>query len=242
MTDNFDKYYDLIFSNKNYKKEVSYILKKTKSLKLKRILDFGCGTGSHSNLIHKSKKVTIFALDQNKSSIKIAKSKNKNIHFSSKDLKSLKEDNFDLVISMFNVVNYFRDFKKIISFFKDIKKKSSKDSLFIFDAWNGSFIFNSKTVEEKRILKNKDFILTNNIKSTKNPLSKKISLYYKINIDFFKKKKKININQKLIQYLWTPKEIKNALILAGFRSIIIKKSFSNKSFSNKNLKIIFLVN
>ena len=30
---NFDKYYDLVFSEKDYKKEVLYILKKTKKLK-----------------------------------------------------------------------------------------------------------------------------------------------------------------------------------------------------------------
>tara|TARA_B100000787_G_scaffold169738_1_gene162041 strand:+ start:2310 stop:3038 length:729 start_codon:yes stop_codon:yes gene_type:complete len=241
MSNNFDKYYDLIFLNKNYKKEVSYILKKTKLIKIKKILDIGCGTGTHSNLIYKSKKTRIFALDKNKSSIAIAKNKNKNINFSCKDLKSLKENNFDLVISMFNVVNYFKNLKQLVFFFKGVKKKSSKNSLFIFDAWNGSFIFNTKTVEEKRIIKNKDIMLTNQIKSTKNTSSKKISLTYKIDINFFKESKKIRINHTLIQYLWTPKEIKNALILAGFKSIIINNSFSDKSFSKKDLKIIFLV-
>ena len=242
MSNNFDKYYDLIFSNKNYKKEVSYILKKTKPLNIKKILDVGCGTGTHSNLIYKDPKIKIFALDKNKAAIKIAKKKNKYIYFSNKNLKSLKENNFDLIISMFNVVNYFKDLKKLTSFFKDIKKKTSKNSLFIFDAWNGSFNFNNKIVEEKRILKNQNFILINRIKSIKKTLSKKISLYYKINFNFLKKNKKIQINKKLSQYLWNPKEIRDALIVAGFKSIVIKKSFSNKSFSKKDLKIIFLVN
>ena len=169
------------------------------------------------------------------------KKKNKDIYFSSKNLKSLKENNFDLIISMFNVVNYFNNLKKLTSFFKDIKKKTSKNSLFIFDAWNGSFNFNNKIVEEERILKNKNFILINRIKSIKKSLSKKISLYYEININFFKKNKKIKINKVLTQYLWNPKEIMDALIMAGFKSIVIKKSFSNKSFSKKDLKIIFLV-
>tara|TARA_B100000787_G_scaffold92395_1_gene68238 strand:- start:762 stop:1490 length:729 start_codon:yes stop_codon:yes gene_type:complete len=241
MKNNFENYYDLIFSKKNYKKEVSYILKKTKSLNIKKILDVGCGTGTHSNLIYKDTKIKIFGLDKNKAAIKIAKNKNKNIYFSSKNLKSLKENNFDLIISMFNVVNYFNNLKKLTSFFKDIKKKTSKNSLFIFDAWNGSFNFNNKIVEEERILKNKNFILINRIKSIKKSLSKKISLYYEININFFKKNKKIKINKVLTQYLWNPKEIMDALIMAGFKSIVIKKSFSNKSFSKKDLKIIFLV-
>ncbi|MDA7714442.1 class I SAM-dependent methyltransferase [Candidatus Pelagibacter sp.] len=241
MKNNFEKYYDLIFLNKNYKKEVAYILQKTKLIKIKKILDVGCGTGTHSNLIYKNKKIKIFALDKNKRAIKIAKNKNKDIHFSSKNLKLLKENNFDLIISMFNVVNYFKDLKKLTFFFKEIKYKTAKNSLFIFDAWNGSFNFDKNIIEEERIIKNKNFTLINKIRSIKKSLSKKIYLYYKININFFKEGKKIDINNRLIQYLWTPKEIKNALIAAGFKSIVIKKSFSNKSFSNKDLKIIFLV-
>ena len=66
MSNNFNKYYDLIFFNKNYKKEVSYILKKTRKIKVKKILDVGCGTGTHSDLIYKSKKTKIFGLDKNR--------------------------------------------------------------------------------------------------------------------------------------------------------------------------------
>ena len=116
----------------------------------------------------------------------------------------------------------------------------SKKSLFIFDACNGSFNFTNETVEETRVIKNKNFILTNNIKSIKKNLSKKVSLNYSIILNFLKSDKKIKINHKLIQFLWTPAEIKKALIIAGFKSIVIKKSFTNRSFSKKDLKIIFL--
>ena len=75
MSNNFNKYYDLIFFNKNYKKEVSYILKKTRKIKVKKILDAGCGTGTHSDLIYKSKKTKIFGLDKNRYLINIAKKK-----------------------------------------------------------------------------------------------------------------------------------------------------------------------
>ena len=241
MSNNFNKYYDLIFFNKNYKKEVSYILKKTRKIKVKKILDVGCGTGTHSDLIYKSKKTKIFGLDKNRYLINIAKKKNPNIYFRNVSLKSIKEKNFDLVLSMFNVVNYFKDLKNLIFFFREIKNKTSKNSLFIFDAWNGSFNFKSKVVKEKRIIKNKDFILINHIRSIKNPLSNKVSLNYKIIINFIKKSKRINIKHQLIKFLWTPKEITKALILAGFKSVIIKKSFSDKPFTKKDLKIIFLV-
>ena len=241
MSNSFYKYYDLIFFNKNYKKEVSYILKKTKKIKVKKILDVGCGTGTHSDLIYKIKKTKIFGLDKNRYLINIAKKKNPNIYFKNGNLNSIKEKNFDLVLSMFNVINYIKEFKQLVFFFKKIKNKTSKNSIFIFDAWNGSFNFESKVVKEKRIIKNKNFILINHIKSIKNYSSKIFFLNYNIIIEFIKNNKKINIKHHLIQFLWSPNEIKKALILAGFKSIIMKKSFSNKSFTNKDLKLIFLV-
>ena len=241
MSNSFYKYYDLIFFNKNYKKEVSYILKKTKKIKVKKILDIGCGTGTHSDLIYKIKKTKIFGLDKNRYLINIAKKKNPNIYFKNGNLNSIKEKNFDLVLSMFNVINYIKEFKQLVFFFKKIKNKTSKNSIFIFDAWNGSFNFESKVVKEKRIIKNKNFILINHIKSIKNYSSKIFFLNYNIINEFIKNNKKINIKHHLIQFLWSPNEIKKALILAGFKSIIMKKSFSNKSFTNKDLKLIFLV-
>ena len=72
MQSNFDKYYDLIFSQKKYKKEVLYILKNTRTTRPKKILDVGCGTGTHSDLIYRVRKTKIIALDTNKSAIKIA--------------------------------------------------------------------------------------------------------------------------------------------------------------------------
>ena len=240
MLNNFDKYYDLIFADKNYKKEVSYILKKTKKIRIKKILDIGCGTGTHADLIHKSIKKKIIGLDKNKKLIGIAKKKNNDINFKNVYLKKLNEKNFELIISMFNVVNYFKDYKKLILFFKEVKKKTTKNSLFIFDSWNGSFNFKKKIVKEKRTVKRKDFFLINQMKSTKKLHSNKILLNYKILINFFEKNKKINIKHQLIQFLWKPDEIKKALILAGFNSVLINKSFSDTVFGKNDLKIIFL--
>jgi len=126
MLNNFDKYYDLIFADKNYKKEVSYILKKTKKIRIKKILDIECGTGTHANLNNKSIKKKIIGLDKNKKLIGIAKKKNNDINFKNVYLKKINEKNFELIISMFNVVNYFKDYKKLILFFKEVKKKILK--------------------------------------------------------------------------------------------------------------------
>ena len=45
---NYSKVYDILYSKKNYKLEVNYIIKLLNKFKLKKsILDLGCGTGKH---------------------------------------------------------------------------------------------------------------------------------------------------------------------------------------------------
>ena len=71
-TKNFNtsaKYYDFIYTKKNYKKETNFILKFfNKNIKQTKILDLGTGTGSHLvHLISKGYKVDGVEIDiQNK--------------------------------------------------------------------------------------------------------------------------------------------------------------------------------
>jgi ubiquinone/menaquinone biosynthesis C-methylase UbiE len=52
----YAQYYDLIYKNKNYKKECDYlekIFRKFLNKKPKTILDLACGTGSHAIILAK---------------------------------------------------------------------------------------------------------------------------------------------------------------------------------------------
>ena len=62
----FAKYYDLVYSNKNYQKEANFIdeiLKKHTNGE--SILDIACGTGNHAKLLVK-KGYKIMGIDKNK--------------------------------------------------------------------------------------------------------------------------------------------------------------------------------
>ena len=73
----YAKYYDLLYKDKDYYNETLYISKIIKkSTKGKKILEIGCGTGSHA--IELSKKgFQVCGIDNSKQMISAAKKKNK---------------------------------------------------------------------------------------------------------------------------------------------------------------------
>ncbi|MEZ4689336.1 MAG: class I SAM-dependent methyltransferase [Ignavibacteria bacterium] len=68
------KYYDLLYKSKNYKKETDYILKFIRKYKpdAKSILDLGCGTGRH-DLLFSRKGFNIPVLKSPKKCIQLPK-------------------------------------------------------------------------------------------------------------------------------------------------------------------------
>lgn len=134
----FKKYatiYDYFNLDKNYDKEVNYLLKIIKRFKKKKvhkILDIGCGTGNHANLLAK-KKFFVVGVDKSSDMINIARKKFKKILFININKKlSL---NFDICYSFFHVVSYLKNNYQLNKLFDYASKKLDKNGLFIFDYW-----------------------------------------------------------------------------------------------------------
>ena len=76
----FAKYYDKVYYDKDYAKEVDFInwaVKKYKKSKGTRLLDIACGTGSHAALLKND--YSILGLDLNPEMLKLAKKKAKGV-------------------------------------------------------------------------------------------------------------------------------------------------------------------
>lgn len=205
------KIYDALYSKKNYKKEILYLLKIIKKKRIKNLLDIGCGTCSHlisMNNIY----INSVGIDSNPQMISIAKSKIKkkkikNIKLYNSDVTNFKtKSKFDLITSMFHVVNYLTKKKEIEKFFYLSSKSLTQNGILLFDFWNKN---NKKKISENGY---KKFV------------SNGLIIERKKNAIFSKKKSITKVN-----FEYNIKNIKN------FKKIKFSENHYMKSFSENEL-------
>ena len=124
---NYAKYYNLIYQNKDYKKEAEFVYKWAN--KPKTILELGCGTGQHAKY-WVDKADIIYAVDNSQEMISQA-FKHPKIKYMNIPLQDLDyETKFDCVFALFNVMGY------TLLELSLGKIPIAKDGIFIFDIWD----------------------------------------------------------------------------------------------------------
>ena len=132
----YSKYYDLLYQDKDYKGEVEYICTLFESYGLRggRVLEFGSGTGIHGNLIA-SRGYDVVGVELSAEMVAIA-DQTAGFTCSQGDMTTTKVDgNFDAVISLFHVVSYLTTDDAINAFFRNSYEHLRDKGIFIFDVW-----------------------------------------------------------------------------------------------------------
>ncbi len=135
----YSDYYDLLYSNKNYEEEVSYIKrlidKNYNNSKL--MLELGSGTGNHAVYFSKF-QYEICGIDLSKTMVDISKNKNiPNAKFNVSDISNFQFDiKFDVCISLFHVISYITDLDILTKVFNNVYASLKPGGIFIFDCWN----------------------------------------------------------------------------------------------------------
>lgn len=164
----FAEYYDLIYRDKDYVVECSFVetaFHNYSSVPIKTILDLGCGTAGHAIPLAK-KGYTVVGIDGSPAMLALARTKacqsqvNLRLHHVTMQQLGLGET-FDACICMFNVLGYVTEDKDIQLVLQNVRRHLKRDSLFIFDCWNGLGVLRIlpsirvKTVEdqERRVIR-----------------------------------------------------------------------------------------
>lgn len=227
----YSDFYDLLYKDKDYKKEVEYIDNLIKKYKKnsKTILDLGCGTGTHDILLSQ-KNYLITGVDQSQEMIDIANKKSNNkLNLVKSDIRSLNlEKKFDVITSLFHVISYMTNNEDLDNFFQVCSKHLKKNGILIFDCWYGPAVLNIKPeIKIKRIV-NKKLLITRTAKSTLYENKNLVNVQYNIKVKHKKNNSCASFSEEHnMRYLFLP-EIKNLAKKYHFEMICAGEWLTNK--------------
>jgi len=132
--------YDEIYASKNYRAECDFVAGLHKRLtgrsSPRSVLDLGCGTGRH--LSHFPSDAVRIGVDQSLSMVTKARDRGlapiEFVHSRIGDFRDSRK--FDLVYSLFHVVNYHVSDTDLREFFLTIRSSLSPDGIAVIDSWN----------------------------------------------------------------------------------------------------------
>ena len=108
-TAEYAKYYRLLTGHKNYHEEIQHLVRLFNSNgfdECSNVLSVGCGIGSHERLLAKHVG-SVIGIDQSPHMINYGRKivNPTNLILENKDLAHIEDTMFDIVISLFNVIN-----------------------------------------------------------------------------------------------------------------------------------------
>jgi len=134
---NLAKYYDLIYSFKDYKKEaevVRQLIKKYKKSKGKNLLEVACGTGKHIQYLKSDFSCT--ATDINEGMLKVARKNVKGVVFKKADMTKLNlGKEFDVIICLFSSIGYVRTYANLKKTIDNFAKHLKPGGVVIIEPW-----------------------------------------------------------------------------------------------------------
>ncbi len=214
---NYAKYYDLFYHDKNYIAEASYVDKLIQSYLpgAASILDLGCGTGGHAYPMA-SLGYNVCGVDLSDKNIKIAQNKQNtrqnqcktsvNPCFQTGDIRTIRlGEKYDAIISLFHVMSYQTSNEDIISTLHTVKSHLKPNGIFCFDFWYGPGVLNDPPKIAVKRIENDTFKVTRIaepfIHANKNTVDVKYTF-----LVYFKDKKNFNeiIENHPMRYFFLP--------------------------------------
>ena len=233
--DLYSKYYDLLYSDKDYMSEAKYVedLINKNCTNAMSILELGCGTGKHADIFSDNGFI-VHGVDDSAQMLNIAElkrsGKENNLSFTHSKIQNLNLDKkFDVVSSLFHVMSYQTSNESLIEAFRVAKNHLKKGGVFIFDFWYGPAVLTDLPVTRVKRLRSGEIKVTRIAEPKLKPQLNIVEVNYDIYIQELISKK-ITQQKELhkMRYFFDP-ELEVIISKVGFQ---IKQKYKWMDFEN----------
>ncbi len=237
--DQYSLYYNLLYRDKDYDAESSYILQLIKTHKSDAIsiLDVGCGTGKHAHLMSKH-KFKVSGIDLSESMLNQAQTNYPNLTFYHGDARNFKLNHkFDIITSLFHVASYQTSNDDFNNYLSTINQHLTESGIFIFDFWYGPAVLEEKPEVRIKRMEAENLLITRLAEPVLHVNENLVDVNYQILI----KDKNTNLLNELYEThkmrYWFMPEIKQALDFNGFDFVMCHKWMSNQQPSENSWSV-----
>lgn len=240
----YSKYYDLLYKDKNYKEECDYVISKIKQFDPKaiQILELGSGSGSHAHYFCKA-GFEVTGVERSPEMVALAKSKNiKGFNPTIGDISSFEiSQQFDIALSLFHVISYLTENESLINCFKRVHQQLKSDGVFMFDIWYSPAVYHQKPETRIKRLEN-DTIEIIRLAESKTESAKNLVA---VNFDVIIKDKKTQISETiteehLMRHFSIP-EIKILAAFTGFEVVLTEEFLTENTASEETWGVFFIL-
>lgn len=236
--ENYSRYYNLLYKDKDYNGEVDYIteiVKRYGKPETKELLDIGCGTGKHLKLF-RDKGFSIAGVDLSESMITEAKlylDQADNLYCGRASEFSLNKK-FDVIVSIFHVMSYQTENSEIQKVFENVYNHLNDGGLFIFDFWYGPAVLTDPPVVKIKRLEDDAIRVTRITEPVMHANTNTIDVNFEVLIED-KGSGKIQVVKEMheMRYLFLP-EIKEYISDSGLKFIDAFEWMSSEKLSFKS--------
>ena len=134
--DLYSRYYDLLYEDKDYEKETSYIVRLLHEFSILNghILEYGSGTGIHGRLLGEA-GYHVLGIELSEKMVKLAEP-TETFTCQQGDICEVKLGRqFSAVLSLFHVASYLTDNERVNALFSRASEHLKVGGAFIFDVW-----------------------------------------------------------------------------------------------------------
>lgn len=223
--------YDQIHSTKSYDGEsqrmLEFLGKNFGQRNIRKVLDFGCGTGIHLNTLSHT-NLELYGYDRNEYMLEVARQKYSNL-FVTSNYELIPKD-LDLAYSLFDVVNYQVTNDEVKTFFLSLASKLSRGAIMVIDGWHYSGV-----AQDPPVMRERDVVFENSI-ITRRVVPKTLNNYRTTTLDITledKSKSELLTNESHVMRAFDANELEQIAMNCGFSNI----SFRDGSNWDKDLTV-----